>query len=227
MSWFTSTISSSLGKKLIMSLTGLFLIIFLIGHLAGNMQLFFAENDGGLAFNIYAKFMTSNPAVMVLSYVTYISILGHVIYSIILTLHNKAARPVGYAVSTKDSQSMWTSRSMGVLGTFILIFLVIHLKGFWFEMHWGDIGVDANGNKNLYAVVKAAYSQVWYVAVYVVSMLILAFHLSHGFSSAFQTLGINHKKYTPFIKFLGKAFAIVVPLLFALIPIAMYLNNLG
>lgn len=225
MSWFTSTLSSTLGKKLIMSLTGLFLIIFLIGHLAGNMQLFVAENDGGLAFNVYAKFMTSNPAVKLLSYVTYLSILAHVVYSILLTRHNRAARPVGYAMGTKDSQSVWASRSMGILGTFILMFLIIHLKGFWYEMHWGQIGNDSAGNKDLYTVVKAAYSELWYVAIYVVSMAILAFHLSHGFSSAFQTLGINHKKYTPFIKFLGRAFAIIVPLLFAMIPITMYFNN--
>lgn len=227
MSWFSQTMSSSLGKKLIMSLTGLFLIIFLIGHLAGNAQLFTAHLDNGLAFNIYAKFMTTNPAVKILSYVTYISIIAHVIYSIIVTRSNKKAKPVGYAVSTKDSQSMWTSRNMGVLGTIVLIFLVIHLKGFWYEMHWGGISLDANGNKDLYKVVAAAYTQLWYVVLYVVCMVFLAAHLSHGFSSAFQTIGLNHTKYTPAIKMVGKGFAIIVPLIFALIPIYMYIQTLG
>lgn len=225
MSWFTSTLSSSIGKKLIMSFTGLFLILFLIGHASGNTLLF--KDDGGLAFNIYAKFMTSNPAVKLLSYLTYLSVIGHVIYSIILTRANKKARPVGYAVSTKDSQSAWNSKSMGALGLIILLFLVMHLKGFWYEMHWGEIGNDANGNRDLYTVVYEAYSQLWYVAIYVVSMIILSFHLSHGFSSAFQTLGLNHKKHTPLIKFLGKAFSIVVPFVFAMMPIYMYLKNLG
>lgn len=225
MSWFTETFSSSIGRKTIMSLTGLFLIIFLIGHLAGNLQLLVADGDNGLAFNAYAKFMTTNPAVKVLSYVTYISVLAHAIYALTLTRKNKAARPVKYAVSPKDTQSVWSSRQMGVLGTLILIFLVMHLKGFWYEMHWGDIGTDSSGNRDLYTVVKAAYSQLWYVIVYVVSMLILAFHLAHGFNSAFQTLGLNHKKYTPTIKFLGKAFSIIVPLLFAIIPIVMFLNQ--
>ena len=227
MSWFTTTLSSSLGKKLIMALTGLFLIIFLIGHLVGNMQLFFAHEDGGRAFNIYAKFMTTNPAVKILSYVTYLSIIGHVIYSIILSRKNKVARPVGYSVSTKDSQSTTASRNMGILGTIILLFLVMHLKSFWYEMHWGNIDSDGNENKDLYSVVSFAYSQLWYVAIYVVSMIFLAAHLSHGFSSAFQTLGLNHKKYTPAIKAMGKAFAIIVPFIFAMMPIWMYIKNLG
>jgi succinate dehydrogenase / fumarate reductase cytochrome b subunit len=227
MSWFSTTLSSSLGKKLLMALTGLFLIVFLIGHLAGNMQLFFAHQDNGLAFNIYAKFMTTNPAVKILSYVTYISILAHVVYSIVLSRKNKSARPVGYSVSTKDSQSTTASRNMGVLGTILLLFIVIHLKAFWYEMHWGVIGNDANGNRDLYSIVSAAYAELWYVAIYVVAMFFLAMHLSHGFSSAFQTLGINHKKYTPIINGIGKAFAIIVPLLFAMMPIWMYIKNLG
>ena len=225
MSWIKDSLSSSLGRKLIMSLTGLFLILFLIGHVSGNTLLF--KSDGGLAFNEYAKFMTSNPAVKILSYVTYFSVLIHVIYSIILTLANQKARPVSYKVGGKDPDSIWTSRNMGILGTLILIFLVIHLRGFWYEMHWGEIGNDSAGNRDLFGVVQSAYSQLWYVALYVISMTVLAFHLSHGFSSAFQTLGLNHKKYTPIIKFLGNAFSIVVPLIFAAIPIYMYIKSLG
>ena len=227
MSWLVTTLSSSLGKKLIMALTGLFLIVFLIGHLIGNTQLFFAHEDSGLAFNGYANFMTTNPAVKILSYMTYLTIIGHVIYSVILSRKNKLARPIGYSISPKDSQSTFASRNMGILGTIILLFLIVHLKGFWYEMHWGAIDTDTNGNKNLYTIVSAAYSQLWYVAIYVVSMVFLAIHLSHGFNSAFQTLGLNHKKHTLIIKTLGKAFAIVVPFLFAMMPIWMYIKNLG
>jgi succinate dehydrogenase / fumarate reductase cytochrome b subunit len=191
------------------------------------MQLFFAHEDNGLAFNIYAKFMTTNPAVKILSYTTYLSIIAHVVYSIILSRKNKVARPIGYSVGTKDSQSSAASRNMGVLGTIILLFLVMHLKGFWYEMHWGAIGNDANGNRDLYTVVSAAYAELWYVAIYVVSMIFLAAHLSHGFSSAFQTLGLNHQKYTPMINGVSKAFAIIVPFIFAMMPIWMYIKNLG
>jgi len=207
-----------------MALTGLFLILFLIIHLIGNLQLL--KSDGGRAFNVYAEFMTSNPVIMIVSYVNYTCILVHVLWALMLTQRNRAARgSEGYAV-VKNS-SPWTSRNMGILGTFILIFLVIHLKGFWYEMHWGGISkanYDGREVKDLFAVVDMAYSNVWYVAVYVVSMAILAFHLWHGFASSFQTLGLNHAKYNPLIKFVGQTFAIVVPALFALIPIWMFLD---
>jgi succinate dehydrogenase / fumarate reductase cytochrome b subunit len=224
MNWFTRLLTSTLGRKLMMALTGLFLILFLIIHLIGNLQLL--KTDRGEAFNVYAKFMTSNPLIVVVSYVNYAAIIIHIIWALILTRINSTARgPKGYAVAKNSSP--WTSRNMGILGTFILIFLVIHLKGFWYEMHWGGIATatyEGKEYKDLYAVVDAAYAQGWYVAIYVFSMLILAFHLWHGFASAFQTLGINHLKYNPAIRFVGRAFAIVVPGLFALIPIWMFLR---
>lgn len=224
MNWFLKLLSSSIGRKLLMALTGLFLILFLVIHLIGNLQLL--KDDGGEAFNVYAQFMTTNPLIITISYVNYTCILIHVIWAIILTSRNRKARgSQGYAVV--DNSSPWTSRNMGILGTFIFIFLVIHLRGFWYEMHWGGIPT-ANYNgvevKNLYATVDAAYSQAWYVGIYLFSMLILAFHLWHGFASSFQTLGLNHKKYNPVIAFVGKAFAIIVPALFALIPIWMFLK---
>ncbi|MBL7856700.1 MAG: succinate dehydrogenase cytochrome b subunit [Cyclobacteriaceae bacterium] len=224
MNWFIKLLSSTLGRKLLMAFTGLFLILFLVVHLIGNLQLL--KDDGGQAFNIYAQFMTSNPLIKAVSYGNYFFILLHIGLAIGLNRKNRAARgPESYAVSSGKS-SHWTSRNMGILGTFILIFLVIHLKGFWYEMHWGGIATanyDGKEVKDLYAVVKEAYSQIWYVLVYVISMLLLAFHLWHGFSSAFQSLGLNHLKYNPVISFVGKAFAIIVPALFALIPIWMFL----
>lgn len=207
-----------------MALTGLFLILFLVVHLIGNLQLL--KDDGGQAFNVYAQFMTSNPLIKIIGYVNYALILVHIIWAILLSRKNSSARgSQGYAVSKNSSH--WTSRNMGILGTFILIFLVIHLRGFWYEMHWGGIptkNYDGREVKDLFAVVDSAYSNLAYVGVYVISMLLLAFHLWHGFISSFQTLGVNHPKYNPVIKFVGKAFAIVVPLLFALIPILMYMD---
>ena len=224
MNWFLKLLSSSIGRKLLMALTGLFLILFLVIHLIGNLQLL--KDDNGQAFNVYAKFMTTNPLIVTISYVNYACILIHVIWALLLTISNRKARgDQGYAVI--NNSSPWTSRNMGILGTFIFIFLVIHLRGFWYEMHWGGIptaNYDGVEVKNLYATVDAAYSQAWYVGIYVFSMLILAFHLWHGFASSFQTLGLNHKKYNPVIAFVGKAFSILVPALFALIPIWMFLN---
>ena len=223
MSWLTDTLTSSIGRKVIMSLTGLFLIIFLIVHLSGNFQLLM--DDGGLQFNAYAKFMTSNPLIKFTSYGLYAFILLHIIMSAVLAAKNRKARPVGYAQVKGSANSAWASRNMGILGTVILIFLVIHMRSYWYEMHWGDIPMDAAGNKDLFKVVSASFAQWWYVAIYVVSMIFLAFHLSHGFSSAFQTLGVNHKKYTPFIKGLGIVYAILIPAAFASIPLYMFFNN--
>jgi succinate dehydrogenase / fumarate reductase, cytochrome b subunit len=226
MSWVTKTLSSSLGRKLIMALTGLFLILFLTGHVSGNLLLL--KGDGGEAFNIYAKFMTTNPAVKLLSWLTYISVIGHVIFSIILSQKNKSARPVGYAEFKGSTNSSWNSRNMGVLGTIILIFLVVHLQGFWAKMHWGEIPMVTYGNeeyKNLFLIVSEAFQQEWLVALYVISMGFLSYHLSHGFASAFQTLGLNHKKYSPAISFIGQAFSIIVPVLFALMPLYIYFTS--
>lgn len=225
MSWVSKTFNSTLGKKLLMALTGLFLILFLVGHVSGNTLLF--KNDGGQAFNEYAKFMTTNPFVKILSYVTYISVLVHVIYAIFLSRRNKSARPVGYAMSKASTNSSWNSRNMGVLGTIILIFLVIHLQGFWYQMHWGDVPVvEYNGEqyKDLYAIVQFAFQAEWLVALYVISMVMLGFHLAHGFESAFQTLGLNHVKYSPAIKNVGLAFSIIVPALFASMPLYIYFS---
>jgi len=223
MSWLSDTLTSTIGRKLVMSLTGLFLIIFLIVHLAGNFQLL--ADDGGEAFNEYAKFMTSNPIIKTASYGLYAFILLHIAMSIALARKNRAARPVGYDKVKGSANSSFSSRNMGILGFIILVFLVIHMRSFWFEMKFGTMPVDEFGNKDLYLIVKEAFSQWWYVALYVVCMIGLAFHLSHGFSSAFQTLGINHKKYTPFIKKLGIVYAILIPAAFASIPLIMFFNS--
>ena len=216
--------SHTIGRKLLMALSGLFLILFLTGHVAGNLQLFF--DDGGLAFNEYGKFMSTNPGVKVLSYLTYFSIILHVIYSIILTRLNQQARPDKYAYSGGDKGSVWTSRNMGILGTIILIFIVIHLRNFWYEYRFGSLPTMANSDLvDLYTLVKTSFSQWWYVLLYVVSMVFLGFHLSHGFQSAFQTLGLNHKAYTPVIQKIGLAYSIIVPALFASIPIYMFFTS--
>jgi len=223
-SWMTS----SIGKKLFSALTGLFLCLFLVGHLAGNLPLVFGHLMGGsisevqTSFNEYAKFMTTFPPVKILSYVTYISILAHAILGIVLVLKNKAARKVGYAKNAAGKSSLWASRNMGLLGVLVLVFIIIHMKGFWFEMHYGEMAL-VDGNKDIFTVLHAAFKQWWYVLIYIVSMAAIGFHLYHGFQSGFQTLGLNHPKYSPIIQKLGKGFAIVLPVLFALIPIYVFI----
>lgn len=225
MKWFLEMFSSTLGRKLVMALTGLFLITFLLVHLIGNLQLL--KNDGGHAFNVYAEFMSTNPLIQTISKVNFSLILIHVIWSAMLTAKNRKARgPVGYQVSNSKS-SIWSSRNMGILGTIILVFLVVHLKDFWGQMHYGGIAtVDYDGKivRDIYTVVAYWFDQGWYVGLYVFCMIGVAFHLWHGFISAFQTLGFNHLKYNGLISIVGKAFSIIIPALFALIPIWMFLS---
>ncbi len=228
MSWFTQALSSTIGRKVVMSLTGLFLITFLVVHVSGNMLMF--KSDDGEAFNLYAQFMTTNPLIKMASYILYTGILVHVFYALYLSVYNKNARPVGYAVAHSEQNSTWKSRNMGILGTIVLIFLVIHLRSFWYEMKFGDVplvnyaGIEV---RDLYSVMEAAFSQWWYVLIYVLAMVGLSYHLAHGFWSAFQTLGLQHKKYSPLIKNAGYIFAIVVPLLFAAMPVYIYIKSLA
>ena len=190
----SALIKSSLAKKYWMAATGLFLCTFLIGHLAGNLQLLLPAEEALPIFNEYAKFMTTNPLVKVLSYLTYFSILFHSVDGILLFIQNKKARPVKYAYNKPGANSTWASRNMGLLGSVVLFFIIVHMRSFWYEMHFGSVALDINGNKDLYTITAAAFQELWYVIMYVVCMIAIAFHLSHGFASAFQSIGANHAK---------------------------------
>jgi succinate dehydrogenase / fumarate reductase cytochrome b subunit len=211
-------------KKYWMALTGLFLCLFLIAHLAGNLQLLDMSPEGQLKFNAYARFMTTFPLVKAISYLLYFSILFHAVDGLVLAAQNRRARPVRYVRENARANRSWYSSNMALLGTLILVFIVLHMKHFWYAMHWGGLGPDANGNKDLYTVVAAAFTQWWYVVLYVLAMGVLAFHLMHGFQSAFRSLGLVHPRYTPFIKGVGVFFSVVVPIFFALIPVWMFVN---
>jgi len=305
----SAILKSSIAKKWWMALTGLFLCLFLVGHLLGNLQLIFITgNEGKLAFNEYAYFMTHNPFIKVLSYLTYFSILFHAIDGIMLTIQNKKARPVKYAYNRPDRNAAMPSRYMAILGTAILVFIVVHMSNFWAKMHFDDsiplhkvaydlpspmgegtvqqdlyithlsgttnsissfvpanaLEVDSlsgksqysiknqtefylsgtdlkmgEGYKDLHSITMAFFGQdkmkeaglpankyaIAAVILYVLAMAVLAFHLWHGFASAFQTLGLNNEKYTPLIKKFGQAFSVLVPMGFAIIPIIIFLNK--
>ncbi|MGI0105386.1 succinate dehydrogenase cytochrome b subunit [Salinimicrobium sp. TIG7-5_MAKvit] len=228
----SALLKSSLAKKYWMAFTGLFLCLFLVGHLAGNLQLLATGEGARDQFNEYALFMTTNPIVRVLSIVTFASILFHVIDGIVLTVNNRKARPQGYASFKPATNSKWSSRNMGVLGTVILAFIVIHLINFWGEMKFG--GLDdtvyqtANGEtvKDLYTLTIMTFQDaemglIWAI-IYLISMIAIGFHLYHGFGSGFQSLGVNHPKYNNFVRKTGVAFSVIVPLLFAIIPFYIY-----
>ncbi|TAG07377.1 MAG: succinate dehydrogenase [Cytophagia bacterium] len=225
--WLINFLASTIGRKLLMALTGTFLILFLLVHLIGNLQLLLP--DKGVAFNEYAYFMGHNKLIQVVSIGNFFFIVLHIIVSIVLTLSNQKARPVAYAYQAKDQKSSSASRQMMILGSIILLFLVMHLAHFWAKSKFGGLaettlsgGVTGH---NLYLETVEVFKIWWIAVIYVVCMIGVAFHLVHGFQSAFQTFGLNHKKYTPLIKTLGLGFSILVPLLYALIPIVIFIQN--
>lgn len=204
----------SILKKAIMSITGLFLISFLVVHLSGNFLLF--KDDGGEAFNAYAKFMSTNPIISAMEYILAAGFLFHIVDGILLTIQNRKARPVRYAVQASSPSTSWVSRNMGITGSIILIFLVIHLKSFFVEHR-------LLGNETpMYDLVAQAFDSPLYAGFYVISMVLLGLHLAHGFSSAFQTLGLRHKSYFWLIRLVGLIFSIVVPAGFASMPIYFF-----
>ncbi len=223
MSWILKTLSSSLGKKLMMSLTGLFVIVFLLVHLMGNLTMF--KDDGGATFNAYAHFMSTNPLIEVISYFLYFFFLLHIVVATWITLANQKKRPVGYKKLDASANSTWASRNMYILGLLIFAFLFIHLKDFWwvYKVLHVDLPKDHLGeNRDLYALVVAQFKTTFGLVTYLIGLVALFYHLTHGFESAFETLGWDHKKYTPFIRFLSWLYAIVVPLGFATMPVYFY-----
>lgn len=232
-SWVGKFLTSSIGQKVIMSLTGLFLITFLLVHLVGNLQLLWA--DGGQAFNEYAFFMTNNPLIKFVSFGLYAFILIHAFQGIVLWIRNKKARgATRYAVKNdRLAKGAKSSVYMGSLGAVILAFIILHMIQFWYQMKFTDNVLPVTYTdsgltvKNLYALVAGAYTELWVVIAYVVSMVFIAFHLFHGFESAFQTLGLNHPKYNPLIRTVGRAYSVLVPLGFAIIPVYFYWQNVA
>lgn len=221
MSKKSAFLASSIGKKFIMGITGLFLITFLVVHCFINSLIFF--NDGGITFNTGAHFMATNWLIRFSEIILFAGLILHMVQALVLTLANKKARPIGYGKTDGAANSSWYSRSMGLLGTLLLMFLIIHLAHFWVKSRFTGLpGEDAEGHENLYAVMQTTFTQLWVVVVYCLAMVSLAYHLLHGFQSAFQTLGLNHKKYTPVIKLVGMAFSIILPLIFALMPLLMH-----
>ena len=207
-------------------LSGFFLVLFLLGHLLGNLQLFIPGEDGQKQFNEYALFMTTNPAVKILSALTYSSIILHTVLTLFLAFQSSNARDIKYLQSSGNANSTWGSKNMAVLGTLILVFIVIHMKSFWYEMHFGVIGLDPWGNKDLHSVTVTAFNELWYVLFYVLSMVVLAIHLKHGVESVFQTLGIKTRRYVSLIHKAAYGFALIVPAAFASIPIYLYVTQL-
>lgn len=220
---------SSLVKKYWMAGTGLFLISFLVVHATINAMIFF--NDGGETFNSWAYFMGTNGIVRTMEIGLFLGLLVHIVDGLMLFFQNRKARPVKYAYEKSSVSSTWYSRSMALLGTLILIFLVVHLKDFWLktritELHAlpHEVKIDGKMMENLYGEMLLVFKSPIAVTIYVLGCISLFWHLLHGFRSAFQSMGWNHRKYAATIELAGSVFAIVISVLFAAMPIAMHFN---
>lgn len=208
-------------RKIIMAVTGLFLCFFLLIHFLGNTQLFLNPEEAQQSFNTYSSFLTGNIFIKAVSYVLYLSIILHAIYALIISLKNKHAGG-HYVKDTRGRSSKWYSRYMGVLGTIILLFIVLHFQNFWYVYKFGAIGIDPWGHKDLYTVVTTAFQQGWLVFIYVIAMTALAYHLIHGISSGIRTLGLFHPKFVRWINIFGIIYSVIICLGFAMMPIYIY-----
>ncbi len=213
--------STSIGKKILVGGTGLFLVLFLVVHCYVNAMIFWPDN--GEHFTEAAAFMGGNVAVRILEIGLFAGLILHIVQGLMLWSQNAKRRKVRYEVSAGNKTSKWYSRSMGLLGTLILMFLILHLYHFWAPNRYGQAFDSGWRERDLYDKMLIVFSQMWVVVVYVLGCFSLAWHLMHGVSSSFQTFGLATHKYKGMIKSFGVAFAILVPLIFASMPIYLYL----
>ena len=208
---------SSVGKKLLMGLTGFCLCGFLIFHLGGNMLLF--KSDSGRAFDAYADVLPALYFIRIIELVLFAIILFHIFMGTLLWFKNKFTRPETYEENNPGENSSLTSRTMFLTGSIVFVFLVIHMRSFWFTSRY-----QAGENFSMYALVKSSFGSPAYSLLYVAAMVILAFHLHHGFQSAMQTFGLRNRKYERLIDLAGMVFWLLIPLFFALMPVYFLLN---
>ena len=194
-----------------MGLSGLFLCSFLVVHLFINLFLF--KQDGGATFDVYGEFMATYPLIRPLEWILFGGFLLHAFVGIWLWITNRQARPERYAVNRASENSTLASRIGFITGAFVLIFLVVHINTFFVKSRFFPDG------RTMYEIVVQAFQSPVYVGFYVVALVFLAYHLRHGFQSAFQTLGIRFEKYQPLIDAVGVVFWLLIPLAFAALPL--------
>lgn len=224
MTW-KQVFTSSVGRKLTMGLTGIFLVLFLVVHVGLNACIW--ANDGGEMFNKAAHFMGATVVIRILEVGLFVFIFIHIIQGLMLEAANRSRRGTPYAVNYGNRGSKWYSRSMGLLGTLVLLFLILHWIHFWIPSRFTgtpEVTYDNKEYHDLFSLMKEVFSNLWVVIVYVVGCISLGYHLAHGFQSAFRSLGVHNKKYNTMLTSIGYGFAIIVPLAFAMMPVTMYLG---
>jgi succinate dehydrogenase / fumarate reductase, cytochrome b subunit len=219
-------VSHTLAEKNLMALTGLFLCLFLVVHLLGNLQLLLPAKVAQWQFNFYSKLLSGNIFIHVISYILFGAIAAHAVYALVITINNRRANGKRYEYDQRGASSKWYSRKMGLLGTVVLFFLIIHLRDFWYEVQFGHLPLDRDGQEDLYTLVITVYRNGWYVLIYVLCMVALGYHLLHGFFSAARTLGVYHPRYVNWIRVTGWVYSVGVSAGFALIPVYVHFARL-
>ena len=236
MNW-SQLFTSSIGKKIVMGITGLFLVSFLVVHMGVNATIFkdfIDASDNGDMFNRAADFMGKTVVIRLMEIVLFLGFFIHIIQGIVLELQNRGKRKKGYQVQLGNRGSKWYSRSMGLLGTILLLFLILHWWHFWIPSRFTHAGLElpvllSNGrvSHDMFNLMKITFSEWWVVIVYVLACISLAWHLVHGFQSAFRTLGLHNSKYLNLLNAFGIWFSILVPLIFALMPVSFKMGWIG
>src|ERR1700740_317734 len=215
-------LSGTLSQKNMMALTGLFLCFFLVIHLAGNLQLLLPATVAQWQFNFYSKLLSENIFIHIISYLLFAAIIAHAVYALVITIKNRRANGRRYEYDRRGVSSKWYSRKMGLRGTIILVFLIIHWRDFWYRLKFGHLPLDKDGQEDLYTLVVTVYQSGWDVLIYALSMVALGYHLLHGFFSAARTLGTYHPRYVNLVRTLGWVFSIGVSAVFAFIPVYIH-----
>jgi len=237
MKW-SEFLTSSVGKKLVMGLTGLFLISFLVIHVGLNSCIFndlsfFDPADDGKMFNKAAHFMGASVVIRILEIGLFVGFIIHIVQGYVLEVQNRATRSVGYQVKMGSRGTTWYAKSMGLLGTLLLLFLIMHISHFWIPSRvtqdltprtYVEGGAEVH---DLFERMVQVFQNGWIVVLYVLACISLAWHLLHGFQSSFRTIGLSNTKYIGIVKTAGLVFSILVPLLFALMPLSIYFGWIG
>lgn len=220
--------TTSVGRKILMALSGLFLMVFLLQHCAINVLSVIAPD----MFNSVSHFMGTNPIIQYLIQpILAFGVFFHLIMGMYLELQNRSARPIKYAVNKPATNSNWMSRNMIITGLMVLLFLALHFYDFWLpELNTkfivGDMtGLNAAGDFRYMEELTHKFTNIGRVLLYVLSFIFLSLHLLHGFQSAFQSVGFNHNKFTPTIKKLGNLYAVIIPAVFIFIALFHYFNQ--
>ncbi len=218
--------TSSVGKKWVMALSGLFLISFLVVHAGVNACIW--ANDGGVMFNKAAHFMGSTIVIRIVEVGLFAGIFIHIIQGYVLEFSNRNKRGKGYQVKMGNKGSKWYSRSMGLLGTILLLFFIIHWYHFWIPSRFTGVEeIEVPPGKfiyNMFGLMQVTFSELWVVIVYVFACFSLCWHLIHGFESAFRTIGVSNNRYLVMVRTVGVVFSVVICLAFAMMPVSMYLG---